>query len=85
MRVATIMCYPYGEIVKLNLYLTPYKNQLQMHQELKSERCNFKTSRNNTENIYFKQWYKARFVKQGRTGEKIKIILANFKMKILIR
>lgn len=42
MRVSTIMCYPYGEIVKLNLYLPPHKNQLQMHQELKYERCDLK-------------------------------------------
>lgn len=64
------MCFPYGEIVKLNLYLPPYKNQLQMLQELESERPSFKISRNNTENKYLKWWYKTRFVKQGRNGQK---------------
>lgn len=56
-----------------------------MLQELKSERPNFKTSRNNTKNIYFKLWYKARFVKQGRNSQNIKNILDNFKMKTLMK
>jgi hypothetical protein len=82
--LAIMTCYPYEKVVKFYLYITPYKNQIQMLQELKFERPNFKNSRNNTENIYLKWWYKAKFVEQGRNGQKIKMIIENFKIKILM-
>lgn len=40
--LASIICYQYGKKVKLDLYLTPYKNQFQMFQELKCKRTNLK-------------------------------------------